>query len=83
MTKQILMLALSYLHIEKAENQSARLQRLPRIRVAQIVMDYIAYGWSVEEICCQYLYLTLAEAYEAMGYQFDRQEELDREIYQE
>ncbi|MGV2390713.1 MAG UNVERIFIED_CONTAM: DUF433 domain-containing protein [Microcystis novacekii LVE1205-3] len=25
-------------------------------------MDYIAYGWSVEEICRQHLYLTLAEA---------------------
>ena len=77
------MLALSYPHIEKEENQPARLQRLPRIRIAQIVMDYIAYGWSVEEICRQHLYLTLAEAHAAMGYYFDHQEEIDREISQE
>jgi Protein of unknown function (DUF433) len=77
------MLALSYPHIEKAENQPARLQRLPRIRVAQIVMDYLTYGWSVEEICRQHLYLTLAEAHAAMGYYFDHQEEIDQEISQE
>jgi len=77
------MLTLSYPHIEKPENQPARLQRLPRIRVAQIVMDYLAYGWSVEEICRQHLYLTLAEAHAAMGYYFDHQEEIDQEITQE
>ncbi len=77
------MLTLSYPHIEKTDNQSAYLQRLPRIRVAQIVMDYIAYGWSVEEICRQHLYLTLAEAHAVMGYYFDHQEEIDQEIRQE
>lgn len=77
------MLALSYPHIEKPENQPARLQRFPRVRVAQIVMDYLAYGWSVEEICRQHLYLKPAEAHAAMGYYFDHQEEIDREITQE
>jgi hypothetical protein len=77
------MLTLSYPHIEKNEHQSAHLQRLPRIRVAQIFMDYIAYGWSVEEICRQHLYLTPAEAHAAMGYYFDHQEEIDLEIRQE
>ncbi len=77
------MLALSYPHIQKLDNQPARLQRLPRIRVAQIVMDYLAYGWSVEEICRQHLYLKPAEAHAAMGYYFDHQEEIDQEITQE
>lgn len=77
------MLALSYPHIEKQDDQPARLQRLPRVRVAQIVMDYLAYGWSVEEICRQHLYLKPAEAHAAMGYYFDHQEEIDREITQE
>lgn len=77
------MLALSYPHIEKQDDQPARLQRLPRVRVAQIVMDYLAYGWSVEEICRQRLYLKPAEAHAAMGYYFDHQEEIDREITQE
>ncbi len=44
-------LSLTYPHIKKIEPQPARLQRIPRIRVAQIVMDYLAYGWSVEELC--------------------------------
>ena len=74
---------LSYPHIEKSENQPARLQRLPRIRVAQIVMDYLAYGWSVEEICRQHPYLTPAEAHAAMGYYFDYQAEIDSEISDE
>lgn len=77
------MIALSYPHIEKQGDLPARLQRLPRIRVAQIVMDYLAYGWSVEEICRQHLYLKPAEAHAAMGYYFDHQEEIDREITQE
>jgi hypothetical protein len=77
------MLALSYPHIVKQENQPAKLQRLPRIRVAQIVMDYLAYGWSVEEICRQHPYLKPAEAHAAMGYYFDHQEEIDQEINQE
>lgn len=45
------MLSLSYPHIKKEENQPARLQGLSRIRIAQITMEYIAYGCSVEEIC--------------------------------
>ncbi|BAY40803.1 hypothetical protein NIES2111_51930 [Nostoc sp. NIES-2111] len=77
------MLTLNYPHIEKLENQPARLHRLPRIRVAQIVMDYLAYGWSVEEMCRQHPYLTHAEAHAAMGYYFDHQEEIDQEIKEE
>ena len=72
-----------YPHLEKPEGQHARLQRLPRIRVAQIAMDYLAHGWSVEEMCRQHPYLTLAEAHAAMGYYFDHQQEIDNEIRSE
>jgi Protein of unknown function (DUF433) len=78
MSSQIL-----YPHIEKLENQPARLQRLPRIRVAQIVMDYLAHGWSVEEMCRQHSYLHPSEIYVAMGYYFDHQNEIDQEIQAE
>lgn len=70
----------TYPHIEHPPNQSAYLARLPRIRIAQIVMDYLAYGWSVEEMCRQHPYLQLGEAHMAMAYYFDHQAELDREI---
>jgi uncharacterized protein (DUF433 family) len=73
-------LELTYPHIEKPEGQPARLQRLPRIRVAQIAMDYLAHGWSPDEMCRQHPYLTRAEAHAAMGYYFDHQDEIDREI---
>jgi uncharacterized protein (DUF433 family) len=72
--------ALIYPHIEKVAGQPARLQRIPRVRVAQIVMDYLTYGWSVEEMCRQHPYLMQSEAHAAMAYYFDFQAEIDREI---
>jgi hypothetical protein len=76
-------LELSYPHIEKLEGEPARLQRIPRIRVAQIVMDYLAYGWSPDEMCRQHPYLHPVEAHVAMAYYFDHQDEIDREIQTE
>ncbi len=73
-------LDVSYSHIEKPEGKPARLRRTPRVRVVQIVMDYLAYGWSVDEMCRQHLYLTPAEAHAAMAYYFDHQAEMDAEI---
>jgi uncharacterized protein (DUF433 family) len=75
--------AVLYPHIDKPEGQSARLQRVPRIRVAQIVMDYLAHGWSPDEICRQHPYLRPAEVHAAMSYYFDHQEEIDQEIRSE
>jgi hypothetical protein len=74
---------LTYPHIEKPDNQPAYLRSHPRIRVAQIVMDYLAYGWSVEEMCRQHPYLSLAETHAAMGYYFDHHAEIDQEIQAE
>jgi uncharacterized protein (DUF433 family) len=71
---------LKYPHVEKPEGQPARLERVPRVRIAQIVMDYLEHGWSVDEMCRQHPYLSLSEAHSAMAYYFDHQEEIDREI---
>lgn len=71
---------LAYPHIEKTPNEPARLERLPRVRVAQIVMDYLAHGWSPDEMCRQHPYLTDAEVHAAMGYYYDHQQEIDDEI---
>lgn len=73
-------LRVAYPHITKSQDRPAHLERVPRIRVAQIAMDYIAYGWSVDEMCHQHPYLRLSEAYAAMGYYFDNKEEIDTEI---
>jgi uncharacterized protein (DUF433 family) len=72
-----------YPHIEKLEGESARLLRIPRIRVAQIVIDYLNHGWSADEICIHYPHLKPAEVHSAMGYYFDHQAEIDSEIGEE
>jgi hypothetical protein len=73
-------LELSYPHVEKPEGEPARLQRIPRVRVAQLAADYLAYGWSVDEMCRQHPSLKPAEVHAAMGYYFDHQAEVDAEI---
>jgi hypothetical protein len=53
--------AIAYPHIVKIEGSPARLERMARIRVAQIVIDYLNHGWSADEICIHYPHLKLAE----------------------
>lgn len=72
--------AIAYPHIVKENGQPARLESHPRVRVAQIVMDYLAYGWSADEIHRQHPHLALAEVHAAMGYYYDNQAEIDAEI---
>jgi uncharacterized protein (DUF433 family) len=69
--------------VVKEDGEPARLRRVPRVRVAQIVVDYLAHGWSPDEMCRQHPYLLPAEAHAAMAYYFDHQEEIDAEIEQE
>jgi uncharacterized protein (DUF433 family) len=76
-------LELTYPHIEKPEGEPARLARVPRVRVAQIVMDYLAHGWSAEEMCRQHPYLRPAEAHTALAYYYDHQDEINDEIRKE
>ena len=75
--------AVEYPHIEAPTGEPARLLRIPRTRVAMIAMDYLAHGWSADEICRQYPYLRHAEVHAAMAYYFDHQDELDAEIRSE
>src|SRR5438105_6561323 len=73
----------TYPHVLKIEGSPAHLERLPRIRIAQIVVDYLNHGWSADEICIHYPHLKLAEVHSAMAYYFDHQAEIDGEIQQE
>jgi uncharacterized protein (DUF433 family) len=70
----------AYPHIEKKSGEPARLLRLPRIRISQIVMDYLAHGWSADEICRQHPHLLPAEVYAGLAYYFDHQDEIEDEI---
>ena len=74
------MASVAHEHVEKVAGEPARLSRLPRIRVSQIVMDYLAHGWSPDEMCWHYPHLHPAEAHAAMTYYYDHQAEIDAEI---
>ena len=80
---QVMGTSIAYPHIVKAGLEPARLERLPRLRVSQIVADYLAHGWSPEEMCRQHPDLTLSEAHSAMAYYFDNQQEIDAELQSE
>ncbi len=72
--------ALDYPHIVKAGGDVARIERLPRIRVAQIAADHTGNDWSAEEILRQYPHLQPAEVHAALAYYFDHREEIDAEL---
>jgi hypothetical protein len=46
-------------------------------------MDYLAHGWSPDEMCRHYPHLKPAEAHAAMTYYYDNQAEIDGEIQAE
>jgi hypothetical protein len=75
--------ALDYPHILTGNGEAARLERLPRIRVAMIAMDHVGRGWSGEEILRQYPHLTPAEMHSALAYYYDHTPEIDAEIAEE
>lgn len=77
------MAALEYPHIKHTAGDVARLERLPRIRVAMIAMDHVGRGWSGEEILRQYPHLTPAEVHSALAYYYDHSAEIDAELAEE
>lgn len=50
------------------------------MKVVELVLEKIAYGWSPEELHFQHPYLTMGQIYSALAYYWDHQEELDRDI---
>jgi len=50
------------------------------MKVIELVLDRIAYGWSPEELRFQHPYLTMGQIYSALAYYADHQEELDADI---
>ena len=50
------------------------------MKVVELVMAQMAYGWSPEELHFQHPYLSLGEIYSALAYYWDHCNELDTEI---
>ena len=51
-----------------------------KVKVIEVVLDKIAYGWSPEEIHFQHPHLSLAQIHAALGYYYDHKVEMDAQI---
>jgi uncharacterized protein (DUF433 family) len=52
------------------------------IKVVEIVLDHLAHGSDAEEIRRQFPFLSLGQIHSALGYYYDHQEEVERDIAQ-
>jgi uncharacterized protein (DUF433 family) len=50
------------------------------IKVIEVALDRIAYGWDADEIHRQYPFMSLAQIHAALAYYYDHQQEFDSEI---
>jgi uncharacterized protein (DUF433 family) len=50
------------------------------VKVIEIVLDHVAYGWSAETIQENHPHLSLAQVYSALAWYYDHQAEMDKEI---
>jgi uncharacterized protein (DUF433 family) len=53
------------------------------IKVIEIVLDHLAYGWNAEAIQENHPHLSLAQVYAALAWYYDHQAEMDAEIEQQ
>ena len=51
-----------------------------KVKVIEVVLDKIAYGWSPEEIHFQHPHLSLAQIHGALTYYYENQDHLDAQI---
>jgi uncharacterized protein (DUF433 family) len=52
------------------------------MKVVELVLDHLAYGWSPEELHFQHPDLTLGQIHSALAYYWDHKAELDHDIEQ-
>jgi len=50
------------------------------LKVIELVVEKLAYGWSSEELYFQHPYLTLGQIHATLAYYWDHADELDKEI---
>lgn len=51
-----------------------------KIKVVELIVEYLAYGWSPEELHFQHPNLSLGQIHTALAYYWDNQENMDAEI---
>ena len=72
-------LSTSYEHIIIEENGVPTIEGTS-MKVVELVLETVAYGWSPEELHFQHPYLSLGQIHSALAYYWDHAEELDRDI---
>ncbi len=50
------------------------------MKVIELVLAHLAYGWSPDELHFQFPHLTLGQIHSALAYYWDHRAELDKEI---
>jgi uncharacterized protein (DUF433 family) len=50
------------------------------MKVVELVLDHLAYGWSPEELHFQHPYLSMGQIYSALAYYGDHKGELDQDL---
>ena len=73
------MTPVSSTHIEIDEQRVAWIGGT-RVKVTEVVLDKIAYGWSPEEIHFQHPHLSLAQIHAALAYYYENQPRCDAEL---
>lgn len=73
------MLAETIGHVERDEAGVAWIAGT-RVKVVELVLDHLAYGWSGEEMHEHHPGLSLAQIYSALAWYHDHRDEMDREI---
>lgn len=68
-----------YEHIALDENNVPIISGT-NMKVVELVLEHLAYGWSPEELHFQHPYLSLGQIHSALAYYWDHQEELDQDI---
>ena len=51
-----------------------------KIKVVEVVLDHLAYGWSADAIHEQHPHLSLGQIHAALAYYYDHQSEMDAQI---
>lgn len=70
---------LSYEHIEIAQDGAPFIAGTT-MKVVELVMAQMAYGWSPEELLFQHPYLSLGQIYAALAYYWDHKAAMDADI---
>jgi uncharacterized protein (DUF433 family) len=68
-----------YEHIV-VEDKGVALIAGSKMKLAQLVSEVMAYGWSPEELHFQHPYLSMGQIHSALAYYWDHEEEINQQI---